>query len=336
MDYRLVCLVGKGSFGEIFLGEHKTKANNKFSSAAIKIIDLENSDIKDSYNLLLTEIQILVKNKCKYLLQCNGITITKIRGKYKLRLVLPYYPNGDLAAEITRRRDKSCYYYQDTIVKYFNQITLGLDYLHYNNIIHRDLKPSNILITNNYNLKVCDFNTSKILTDTNFVKSNMHTQIGTPFYMSPECIDNSKYNFKTDIWSLGCILFELMELSIAFETNHIGKLIIKIHNASYNKFSKRNMYTNELKKLVKDCIQKDAEKRPSTSDILDMLLFSNSRFDKYNEKEINTIQSSLMPKSSIEFKKILKKFYQPLIENKIDSTKSLCVSKMKISPKEKQ
>ena len=56
--------------------------------------------------------------------------------------------------------------------------------------------------------------------------------------MSPECVDNRRYNFKTDIWSIGCILYELMELQIAFNCSHIGRLLIKIHGGKFNKFKR--------------------------------------------------------------------------------------------------
>jgi serine/threonine protein kinase len=217
-----------------------------------------------------------------------------------------------------------------------------VDYLHNNNIIHRDLKPSNILITDKYNLKICDFNTSKILEIPDFKEKSLHTQIGTPFYMSPECVDNRKYNFKTDIWSIGCILYELMELEIAFNCNHIGRLLIKIHSGKYNKFKKAKFYTRDLREIVKKCVNKDENKRPNTLQLIEYPVFANSPFTRHintEELEINTLQSSIIPKSIEDFKKVLKKYYKPLRKTpsntglQIDTTKSLIVSQMKIENK---
>jgi len=335
MDYRLVFLIGSGSFGEIYLGEKRGEGE-----AAVKVVDL--NKMQDDLSLLITEIQILTKNTCKYLLQSKKVEISdssRTSGKNLLYILMPYFKNGDLAGEITRRRNTRAHYYQDTIVRYTHQIILGVDYLHSNNIIHRDLKPSNILITDRYNLKICDFNTSKILKIPEFKEKNLHTQIGTPFYMSPECVDNRKYNFKTDIWSIGCILYELMELEIAFNCNHIGRLLIKIHSGKHNKFNKALFYTRDLRQIVKKCVNKDENKRPNTLQLIEFPIFANSPFTRHintEELEINTLQSSIIPKSIDDFKKVLGKYYKPLRKTpsntglQIDTTKSLVVSQMKI------
>ena len=334
MDYRLVFLIGRGSFGEIYYGERRGE-----SPMAVKVVNLDS--MPDDYSLLLTEIQILTKNKCKYLLQCKKVEISTDARKTNnlLYIIMPYYKNGDLAGEITRRRDNKSHYYQDTIVRYIHQIILGVDYLHNNNIIHRDLKPSNILITDRYNLKICDFNTSKIIEAPKFKDTRMHTQIGTPFYMSPECVDNRKYNFKTDIWSIGCILYELMELQIAFNCSHIGRLLIKIHGGKFNKFKKSSFYARELTDIVKSCINVDENKRPTTKELIENFIFSNSPFKPYRnntELEINTLQSSIIPKTPSDFNSVIKTYYKQLRKTNsnrdlsVDSTKSLVISQMKI------
>ena len=334
MDYRLVFLIGRGSFGEIYLGEKKGEA-----PTAVKIVNLDK--MSDEYSLLLTEIQILTKNKCKYLLQCKKVEISNDarNNNNLLYITMPYFKNGDLESEINRRKKSRSLYYQDTIVRYIHQIILGVDYLHNNNIIHRDLKPSNILVTDKYNLKICDFNTSKILEAPKFQDKRLHTQIGTPFYMSPECVDNRKYNFKTDIWSIGCILYELMELNIAFNCNHIGRLLIKIHGGKFNKFKKSQYYASELRDIVRSCINISENTRPTTAELIKNPIFANSPFKPYNNKtelEINTLQSSIIPKSPIDFKGVIGKYYRQLrktssnVDLSIDSTKSLVISQMKI------
>ena len=334
MDYRQVFLIGRGSFGEIYYGERRGEA-----PMAVKIVNLDR--MSDDYALLLTEIQILTKNKCKYLLQCKKVEISTDARKSKnlLYIVMPYFKNGDLASEITRRRETRSHYYQETIVRYIYQIILGVDYLHSNNIIHRDLKPSNVLITDRYNVKICDFNTSKIIEAPKFQDTRQHTQIGTPFYMSPECVDNRCYNFKTDIWSIGCILYELMELQIAFNCSHIGRLLIKIHGGKFNKFKKSGYYASELTEIVKQCINVTEKDRPTTTELIDNYIFTNSPFKPYKnntELEINTLQTSIIPKTPQDFNNVIKKYYKQLRKTEsnsdisVDSTKSLVISQMKI------
>lgn len=94
------------------------------------------------------------------------------------------------------------------------QICFAVKYLHDKNILHRDLKLSNIFISSNGDIKLGDFGIAKVLNNTDeFAK----TIVGTPYYLSPEICQKKPYNHKSDIWSLGCVLYELMNLKHAFE-----------------------------------------------------------------------------------------------------------------------
>ena len=105
------------------------------------------------------------------------------------------------------------------------QLIFGLNYLHENKVLHRDLKAQNVFIDSEGTLKLADFGISKILDHTQMLAS---TVVGTPFYISPEACSNQGYNFKSDIWSLGCILYELCALTHAFQGDNILILAKKI------------------------------------------------------------------------------------------------------------
>ena len=83
-----------------------------------------------------------------------------------------------------------------------------MEYIHSMNVLHRDMKPQNIFIDRDMNLKIGDFGVSKLMEGT----ENCDTMAGTPFYFSPELSKNEKYTNKTDIWSLGCVIFEICTL----------------------------------------------------------------------------------------------------------------------------
>lgn len=91
------------------------------------------------------------------------------------------------------------------------QISLAIKHIHDRKILHRDLKCANIFLTKKGIVKLGDFGIAKVLRSTGDMAV---TQIGTPYFMSPEILDNKKYNSKTDIWSLGCVLYELMKLKV--------------------------------------------------------------------------------------------------------------------------
>ena len=112
---------------------------------------------------------------------------------------------------------------EDLILNWFVQMSLGLHYMHENRVLHRDLKSQNIFLLGNGRLVLGDLGISKVLEGTmDFAK----TCIGTPYYMSPEIFKNKPYNHKSDVWALGCVLYELTTLNHAFDANSLNGLSI--------------------------------------------------------------------------------------------------------------
>jgi serine/threonine protein kinase len=114
-------------------------------------------------------------------------------------LILEYCKGGDLSKYISSSIQTS------VDIKYFKQIFIGLEYLYLHNILHRDIKPHNILIHDGQ-IKISDFGFAKA-----FEKNELITTFcGSPLYMAPEIIKTKEYDFKSDIWSLGVIIYELI------------------------------------------------------------------------------------------------------------------------------
>jgi len=135
--------------------------------------------------------------------------------KSNINIIMEYCENGDLGLYLKRQMGKSLP--EQIIWRFFLEMCLGLQYLHSNKILHRDVKTINMFLTKENKIKIGDLGVAKLLNQTaNFA----HTVVGTPYYLSPELCEEKPYNHKSDIWSLGCVLYELCTLKHPFESNN--------------------------------------------------------------------------------------------------------------------
>lgn len=134
--------------------------------------------------------------------------------------------------------------------------------MHEKRILHRDLKTQNVFLKKG-RVKLGDFGIAKVLDDT---RDFANTCIGTPQYMSPELFKNKPYSYKSDIWALGCVLYEMCNLRTAFEAQSLNGLAMKILKGNYNPINKN--FSKELRELIGSMLDLNAGKRPTITDIL--------------------------------------------------------------------
>jgi len=144
------------------------------------------------------------------------------------------------------------------VLYWFTQICLAIKHIHDRKILHRDLKSQNIFLTDNNFVKLGDFGIARVLNKTSELAS---TIVGTPYYLSPEIIENKPYNFKSDIWSLGVLLYEMMARKQPFSGGNLHMLAMQIVRGAYPELP--TYYSMEIRALVDKLLSNDPEKRPN-------------------------------------------------------------------------
>ena len=174
---------------------------------------------------------------------------------------MEYADNGDLYQKIISYKKKSIFFEESEIWKIFIQLVKGLKSLHDLKILHRDLKSANVFLFKDNNIKLGDLNVSKVLK-----KGLSYTQTGTPYYASPEVWKDLPYDNKSDIWSLGCVLYEIITLKPPFRAENMEGLYSKVIKGNFSKIP--NIFSNDIYSVVKSLIQINPECRPSCDQIL--------------------------------------------------------------------
>ena len=142
---------------------------------------------------------------------------------------------------------------------------LGLEYLHSKKVLHRDVKTLNMFLTKDDSIRIGDLGVAKVLTHTaNFAK----TMVGTPYYLSPELCEEKPYNAKTDVWALGCVLYEIITHRHPFQSTNQGALILKIIRGRYDPIPAS--YSADLASVVSACLTKDYKKRLDVKGLLEL------------------------------------------------------------------
>ena len=207
-----VHFIARGAFGEAWKVKSR-QTGEEFIMKEIIIRDHSQRDRERGEN----EIEILRNCYNDHVVRY----VDNFLEKEKFLIIMEFCECGDLDRYIKQQRKVLP---EDHIMHFFKQITTGLDYIHQRHVIHRDLKPANIFLTPWLQLKIGDFGLSKSLDQTQMTG----TYCGTLHYMAPEVITRQQYDQKADIWSLGCILYELATLKLAFGKNNYVLAIVKV------------------------------------------------------------------------------------------------------------
>ncbi|XP_070361163.1 serine/threonine-protein kinase Nek1 isoform X5 [Equus asinus] len=245
--------IGEGSFGKAVLVK-STEDERQYVIKEINISRMSNKEREESRR----EVAVLANMKHPNIVQYRE----SFEENGSLYIVMDYCEGGDLFKRINAQ--KGVLFQEDQILDWFVQICLALKHVHDRKILHRDIKSQNIFLTKDGTIQLGDFGIARVLNST---VELARTCIGTPYYLSPEICENKPYNNKSDIWALGCVLYEMCTLKHAFEAGNMKNLVLKIISGSFPPVSLH--YSYDLRSLLSQLFKRNPRDRPSVNSILE-------------------------------------------------------------------
>ncbi|CAH2107452.1 unnamed protein product [Euphydryas editha] len=253
-NLKILKTIGKGTYGNVYLCE-------KLKSGILNIVKDVELDVK------IQNHKQEIANEVKILSKMQHPNIIKFHDCYYVNkhvmICMEYATSGNLAEYMYQQCPKLIS--QQEILFYFCQILLGVNYIHKLDIIHRDLKAENILLTgkNGVIVKIGDFGISKMLESA----KKTSTVIGTPYYLAPELCEGNPYDTKSDVWALGCLLYEMCTHKRAFESETLVGLVKAITSGSVHPID-LTVYDRGIQDLIDSMLSILPDKRPTVKDLM--------------------------------------------------------------------
>eukprot|EP00929_Paragymnodinium_shiwhaense_P021104 TRINITY_DN13852_c0_g2_i1.p1 TRINITY_DN13852_c0_g2~~TRINITY_DN13852_c0_g2_i1.p1 ORF type:complete len:591 (+),score=73.69 TRINITY_DN13852_c0_g2_i1:95-1774(+) len=261
--YAEVRVIGKGSFGTCFLVRDKEGRMRVMKTVSLAKLDRKHTEAATA------EVTMLASLKHPYVVRYHE----SFMEDQHLAIVMDYAEGGDLGRRIVAARSSQKPFQEPQIIRWFTQALLGLKYVHGKSIVHRDLKPQNLFLTRHgQQLQIGDFGVSKVLMGSaECVKDK--AKMGTPYYMSPEVCTRGYYSFASDMWAMGCVLYEICALKVPFDAANFAGLIRAI--TQYGTPSLPMVYSGDLRRICHELMQQDPRKRPDASTLIQGRLLQN-------------------------------------------------------------
>ena len=282
--FNILSKIGEGSYSTV-LKVQRIEDGNIYALKRVKFYKLSEKEKENALN----EIRILASVKNKNVISYKEAFFDEKDSS--LGIVMEYADNGDLFQLITERKKTKNYFTEQEVWKVFIQLLNGLKALHDFKILHRDIKSANVFLFKGGICKLGDLNVSKVAR-----KGLGYTQTGTPYYASPEVWEEKPYDSKSDVWSLGCVMYEMITLRPPFQAKSMEELYKKVMRGNYPRIPSK--YSEDLSDAIKLMIQVEAGARPSCEELLKMPMITKriEFFNNNNDIDITEEQNESINK----------------------------------------
>ncbi len=269
--YKIIKFLGKGKFSDVYQAERQIDQK----LVALKIIKIYDIMDKETVQKCLQEVDLLKKvshpNIVKY--------FDSFMADNELFIAIEWADKGDVKKLIKKFKQEGDLIDECHIIQYTREIAGALQHMHEQRVIHRDLKPANILIFSDGTFKLGDLGLGRSLSKETI---KAFSRVGTPLYMAPEVINNKGYDFKSDNWSLGCVVYELVTLRSPFQTNEkisVMDLFKVITQGQFKEIDDPKYKTAKL--IVNGLIKTNPNERMELNDVIKIC---NEYLSKQEEK----------------------------------------------------
>ena len=253
-DFQIISKLGEGAYSTVF----KVKRiidNEIYALKKVKLMNLSEKEKENSLN----EVRILASVKSNFVVSYKEAFFDEKDNT--LCIVMEFADRGDLYQKIVAHKKSAKFFEESDIWRIYIQLVKGLKALHDLKILHRDMKSANVFLFSNGCAKLGDLNVSKVAR-----RGLGYTQTGTPYYASPEVWKDKPYDHKSDVWSLGCVLYEMITLRPPFRAKDMEGLFNKVCKGQYSRIPDR--FSEDLFKIVQYLLQVNSIQRPSCEQIL--------------------------------------------------------------------
>ena len=222
-NFEILETLGEGSYSTVYKVKRKLD-NQIYALKKVKLLNLNEREKRNSLN----EVRILASVKSNYVISYKEAFFDEKDST--LGIVMEFADNKDLYQKIIEYKKKKIYFEENEVWRIFIQLVKGLKALHDLQILHRDLKSANVFLFKDGHAKLGDLNVSKV------AKRGLgYTQTGTPYYASPEVWKDKPYDNKSDVWSLGCVLYEMITLRPPFRAQNMEGLYNKVCKGQFSR-----------------------------------------------------------------------------------------------------